>query len=251
MQNGVALTLPSAIAQLRGRLDLNRLAVAGHSFGAATACLTAFRDEQQRFRAVICMDPWRLPLPMDFMQQGLRVPILFHISDDFRNTDYVEEARYRRAALGGMGAASARAWDPEQRIVCPTEGAWESVRVNTSVELMDALKEVAPAPSLFYTLKTSQHISFGDAPIFSERLHALVKPHEIGGADGLAIINGLNRSFLARVFGSGDEAATMWDPQHLDARIVIEHDPARGVDPLSSVVAAAPAVVDVHAIRIE
>ena len=41
---------------LKGRLDLDRVAVAGHSYGGATAALVAASDTA--FKAGICLDPW-------------------------------------------------------------------------------------------------------------------------------------------------------------------------------------------------
>lgn len=40
----------------KGRLDMERVAVAGHSYGGATAALVAASD--LAFKAGICLDPW-------------------------------------------------------------------------------------------------------------------------------------------------------------------------------------------------
>jgi len=53
-----------------GRLDLTRVGVLGHSFGAATAALTAEQDE--RVQALVANDLWMLPLPSSMQAQGLQ-----------------------------------------------------------------------------------------------------------------------------------------------------------------------------------
>jgi pimeloyl-ACP methyl ester carboxylesterase len=53
-------------------LDLARVGVIGHSFGAAAATLTAEQDE--RVRALVANDLWMLPLPVDLQTHGLQRP---------------------------------------------------------------------------------------------------------------------------------------------------------------------------------
>lgn len=47
---------PAPCAFFRGRLDLSRVAAAGHSYGGATAALAA--SELPEFGAVVAHDPW-------------------------------------------------------------------------------------------------------------------------------------------------------------------------------------------------
>jgi len=49
---------------LRGRVDLSRVAVAGHSYGGATAALAAC-EHYPEFKAAVAMDPWWGALPPD------------------------------------------------------------------------------------------------------------------------------------------------------------------------------------------
>lgn len=49
--------LPAAVAAgLRGRLDMSRAAVIGHSYGGATAAGAA--SQLPVFKAAVCLDPW-------------------------------------------------------------------------------------------------------------------------------------------------------------------------------------------------
>lgn len=58
------------------RLDLDKLTLAGHSFGAMTAIATAKLDA--RVRACITLDPWLYVYHEDIMKGefGLNVPFL-------------------------------------------------------------------------------------------------------------------------------------------------------------------------------
>ncbi|KAF5829719.1 platelet-activating factor acetylhydrolase, isoform II-domain-containing protein [Dunaliella salina] len=49
---------------LRGRVDLSRVAVTGHSYGGATAALAAC-EHYPEFKAAVAMDPWWGALPPD------------------------------------------------------------------------------------------------------------------------------------------------------------------------------------------
>ncbi|CAK4082705.1 unnamed protein product [Aphanomyces euteiches] len=60
------------------QIDVDRLAVAGHSFGGATALTTAHLDK--RVKAVVGLDIWMQPLDKEVVNAGLAVPICSIIS---------------------------------------------------------------------------------------------------------------------------------------------------------------------------
>eukprot|EP00455_Lapot_gusevi_P056821 TRINITY_DN9530_c0_g1_i7.p1 TRINITY_DN9530_c0_g1~~TRINITY_DN9530_c0_g1_i7.p1 ORF type:complete len:282 (+),score=62.56 TRINITY_DN9530_c0_g1_i7:61-906(+) len=66
-----------------GRLDLERVAIMGHSFGAATALATSYEDP--RFRCAIGLDSWLVPVPSQVFEHGVRQPFILVISDEFRD----------------------------------------------------------------------------------------------------------------------------------------------------------------------
>ena len=141
-----------------GRCDLRRVAVAGHSFGAATALLAAQADD--RFRAVVALDPWRLPLADAALARGWQVPVLLSRSVEF---------------LTGAEAA------PLQQLV-------------------QAARQRAHPQSVLYTLAGSGHKHFCDVQAYSPVLNAwLQTPAQCGTLDplrGLRLVKTLNVAFL-------------------------------------------------------
>ena len=49
-------------------LDMDKIIVAGHSFGGSTAIKTAWEDK--RVKCVLTMDPWLLPIQKTFTSQS-------------------------------------------------------------------------------------------------------------------------------------------------------------------------------------
>eukprot|EP00850_Spirogloea_muscicola_P006590 SM000031S11599 [mRNA] locus=s31:597962:599769:+ [translate_table: standard] len=92
----VARAGPAALAvatALRGRLSLRRLAVAGHSMGAATAIMAAGADA--RPRACLALDAWWTPLrPEVYAQAAGHVPLLCLNTEGF-DWHTLREARQR------------------------------------------------------------------------------------------------------------------------------------------------------------
>lgn len=70
----------SVLKKLKDRLNLDQVAVGGHSFGAATSFLGASQDP--RFKAVVAMDPWMYPLPSTFLH-AKNIPLLVINSETF------------------------------------------------------------------------------------------------------------------------------------------------------------------------
>lgn len=120
-----------AIASILGsRIDAGRVAVMGHSFGAATSIATA--DADRRPRAVIALDPWMFPLSLRTLRGGLHhVPTLGVCGDHF--TQWRENAEamrlllapWRRGAFvasdAGEYAAALQVW--EERSAASAAGA--------------------------------------------------------------------------------------------------------------------------------
>jgi len=73
-------------SQLKHQLDLNKIAVGGHSYGGATALTSSALDS--RIQACIGLDPWVSPVPKSVLHSGLTVPQLHIIRPSWANSDY-------------------------------------------------------------------------------------------------------------------------------------------------------------------
>ena len=71
---------------LNGNVDLNKIAVGGHSYGGATATVAAHWD--QRVKACIVLDSWVSPIPDETIESGIRVPFLFIGRPTWEGSDY-------------------------------------------------------------------------------------------------------------------------------------------------------------------
>jgi len=71
----------SVLQQLKGRLDLNKVAVVGHSFGGATTVLSLAKEK--RFRCGVALDVWMLPLGEEIFNYDIDQPLLFVNSQAF------------------------------------------------------------------------------------------------------------------------------------------------------------------------
>lgn len=67
--------LESIPTPVHERIDFGRVGIAGHSFGGATAVLTARKDH--RIKAVVALDGWFVPLALEDSEARLGVPFLY------------------------------------------------------------------------------------------------------------------------------------------------------------------------------
>ena len=80
LQNG------SIKSTLNGKLDLQKIAVAGHSYGGSTATVAAHKDE--RIKACAVLDSWISPVPEPIISAGIHVPFLFMGRPTWEGSDY-------------------------------------------------------------------------------------------------------------------------------------------------------------------
>ena len=95
LKNQLGVSKPAAkfdIQDFKGKLNLNKLIMAGHSFGAATvlAVLDSSSPFHDRFIAGVALDPWMLPLePLSIPS----TPLLLVNSDTFHWPENVVSMR--------------------------------------------------------------------------------------------------------------------------------------------------------------
>ena len=81
-------------SKLSGRLDLDRVALGGHSYGGATAILASHNHEI--IKACVVLDGWISPIPDKVISEGINVPFLFMGRPNWDDSDY--PGNYERLA---------------------------------------------------------------------------------------------------------------------------------------------------------
>ena len=81
-------------SKLSGRLDLDRVALGGHSYGGATAILASHNHEI--IKACVVLDGWISPIPDEVISEGINVPFLFVGRPSWNDSDY--PGNYERLA---------------------------------------------------------------------------------------------------------------------------------------------------------
>lgn len=73
----------SGPALLKGKLDLDKIGIVGHSTGGGAAVLTGLHDN--RIKSMLIYDPWVEPIETEELEGGLDVPTLIFRSDEWEN----------------------------------------------------------------------------------------------------------------------------------------------------------------------
>ncbi len=81
-------------SKLSGRLDLDRVALGGHSYGGASAILASHNHEI--VKACVVLDGWISPIPDKVISEGINVPFLFMGRPSWHDSDY--PGNYERLA---------------------------------------------------------------------------------------------------------------------------------------------------------
>ena len=81
-------------SKLSGRLDLDRVALGGHSYGGATAILASHNHDI--VKACVVLDGWISPIPDKVISEGINVPFLFMGRPSWHDSDY--PGNYERLA---------------------------------------------------------------------------------------------------------------------------------------------------------
>ncbi|XP_040280165.1 platelet-activating factor acetylhydrolase 2, cytoplasmic [Bufo bufo] len=86
----VSNILDFSLDTLKDRIDFNRVAVMGHSFGGATALLSLVKDNI--FRCAVVLDPWMFPLE-DTCYRNIQKPILLINTESFQTRESIEKIK--------------------------------------------------------------------------------------------------------------------------------------------------------------
>ena len=73
-------------SMLNESLNLDKIAVGGHSYGGATATYATYKDN--RIKACFALDGWINPVPEFVIKSGLKVPFLYIGRPSWKESDY-------------------------------------------------------------------------------------------------------------------------------------------------------------------
>ena len=73
-------------SQINAKIDLERVAVGGHSYGGSTATVVSQRDN--RIKACFSLDSWISPIPQETIDDGVHIPFLFMGRPTWEGSDY-------------------------------------------------------------------------------------------------------------------------------------------------------------------
>ena len=73
-------------SQINAKIDLERIAVGGHSYGGSTATVVSQRDN--RIKACFSLDSWISPIPQETIDDGVHIPFLFMGRPTWEGSDY-------------------------------------------------------------------------------------------------------------------------------------------------------------------
>jgi len=73
-------------SQINAKINLERVAVGGHSYGGSTATVVSQRDD--RIKACFVLDSWISPIPQETIDDGVHIPFLFMGRPTWDGSDY-------------------------------------------------------------------------------------------------------------------------------------------------------------------
>jgi predicted dienelactone hydrolase len=166
--------LQSAETPLRNKIDFTRVGIAGHSFGGATAVLTAMVDD--RIKAVVALDGWFVPFALSDSETRLDVPFLYMGQERWKAWNEKRHRHYLDLLMEQTGedayllsVKKSRHYDyadiPLFSAIAPSIGLTgfpngrEMVRIVNSTTLRFFDDHVKHVPSRLFPIPDSPHIT--------------------------------------------------------------------------------------------
>jgi pimeloyl-ACP methyl ester carboxylesterase len=169
---------------LKGLVDMSRVVLMGHSFGAVTA-LQAAAARPGAFAGVVALDPWAFPIDAEVMQRGVgNVPVLALLCPRFAEpwngrairtlVDYPSRVRAAELRRSGVDPAKIDTGVPRSRPIADASTS-NGVDSHTGYPLVDLVVPTSPPDWTVGVIERSEHQSFSDTELIAEPLLRLVK----------------------------------------------------------------------------
>lgn len=166
--------LQSTVTPFHNKIDFSKVGIVGHSFGGATAVLTAMKDS--RIRAVVALDGWFVPFALSDTETKLNVPFLYMGQERWKSWNEKRHRHYLDLLIQQTGrdayhfsVKKSRHYDfadvPLFSIISPMIGLTgfpngrKMVKMVNSTTLQFFEKHVKHVPSRLFPTLNSPHIT--------------------------------------------------------------------------------------------
>jgi len=143
-------------SQINGKIDLEKIAVGGHSYGGSTAMVASQRDE--RINACFVLDSWISPVPQETIEAGVHVPFLFMGRPTWQGSDY--PGNYPR-----LDSLMVHSSDPKYRLIIK------------ETEHLDFSDIPLFSPLIGYVLDVGSLSASVSIPLMNELIHGFLEKH--------------------------------------------------------------------------
>ena len=143
-------------SQINEKIDLERIAVGGHSYGGSTATVASQRDK--RINACFVLDSWISPIPQETIDAGVHVPFLFMGRPTWQGSDY--PGNYPR-----LDSLMAHSSNPKYRLII------------RETEHLDYSDIPLFSPIIKYALDVGSLSASVSIPLMNELVHGFLEKH--------------------------------------------------------------------------
>jgi pimeloyl-ACP methyl ester carboxylesterase len=143
-------------SQINRKIDLEKIAVGGHSYGGSTAMVASQRDE--RINACFVLDSWISPVPQETIEAGVHVPFLFMGRPTWQGSDY--PGNYPR-----LDSLMVHSSDPKYRLIIK------------ETEHLDFSDIPLFSPLIGYVLDVGSLSASVSIPLMNELIHGFLEKY--------------------------------------------------------------------------
>ena len=143
-------------SQLIEKIDLENIAVGGHSYGGSTATVAAQQDD--RIKACFVLDSWVSPVPQETIDAGIHVPFLFMGRPSWNDSDYPEN--YKR-----LDSLMAHSSHPKYKLILK------------NTEHLDYSDIPLFSPIIRHVLEVGSLSSSVSLPLINDLVHSFLEKH--------------------------------------------------------------------------